>query len=277
MQILDKWHYQQQHTCWYAEGISTTVSDCHFLSAADLKPSSLSSSPSVPVHTQQHTLAVNSALPRAHWRYSLKSLGMPSPASPDLCPEGSCSGPAPLSCCLMLAPSLEDTFWRESWSLAGLRPETVGLAVVNKKWRKGEKCRKKDRQEGWRRDSLKAGRRRKECAADMGVDYCLEARLQLLRPSVQHNTLFTRVTVWHLSRLFTDKTSARHHTAQINIQYITCCMETKHNLLALSTLHEHVDYFCFWTVSELYIKSRKCTMEINSINSKFYSITVFWI
>lgn len=155
MQILDKWHYQQQlHTCWYAEGISTT--DCHFLSAADLKPSSLSSSPCwktqhlnrVPVHTQrqqQHTLAVNLALPRAHWWYSLKSLGMPSPVSPDLCPEGSCSGLTPLSCCLMLGPSLEDTFWRKSWSLAGLCPETVALAIVNKRWRKREKCRKKDR------------------------------------------------------------------------------------------------------------------------------------
>lgn len=32
---------------------------------------------------------------------------------------------------------------------------------------------------------------RKKFAADMGVDYCLEARLQLLRLPVQQNTLFT--------------------------------------------------------------------------------------
>lgn len=257
MPILDKWHYQQQqHTCWYAEGISTTVSDCHFLSAADLKPSSLSSSPSVPVHTQrqqQHTLAVNLALPRVHWWYSLKSLGMPSPASPDLCPECSCSGLMPLSCCLMLGPSLEDTFWRNSWSLAGLHPKTVALVIVNKKWRKREKCRKKDRysrrgEEGtvWKQEG--GGR----IVLQIWV---WTIAWKPVSSSCASLCLFTRVTVWHLSRLFIDKTSALHHTPQINIHYILCGDKT-YNLLALSTLHEHMESFCFWTVSELYIKSR---------------------
>lgn len=54
----------------------------------------------------------------------------------------------------------------------------------------------------------------------MGVDYCLEASLQLLSLSVQQKTLFTQVTVWHLSRLFIDKTSARHLTPQNDIHYI---------------------------------------------------------
>lgn len=64
MQILDKWHYQQQqHTCWYAEGISTTVSDCHFLSAADLKPSSLSSSPCAVYIVKKPNIK---SCPRAH-------------------------------------------------------------------------------------------------------------------------------------------------------------------------------------------------------------------
>lgn len=196
--------------CWRPEAFLVVLQP--LCSVYSEKTQHLNRAPMHIQRKQQHTLAVNLTLPRAHWWYSLKSLGMPSPVSPDLCPEGSCSGLTPLSCCLMLGPSLEDTFWRKSWSLAGLRPKTVELAIVKKKWRKREKCREKDRQEGWRRDSLKAGRRRKEWAADMGVDYCLEARLQLLRLPVQHNTLFTGVTMWHLSRLFIDKTSARHHT-----------------------------------------------------------------
>lgn len=66
-------------------------------------------------------LALLGDTPRLSLELAVEGLAMSCPVGPDPCPDGSCSGLRPLSCCLTLGPSLDDTFWRKSGGLASYR------------------------------------------------------------------------------------------------------------------------------------------------------------
>lgn len=132
MHILDRWHDEQRHTCWHVEGISATASACQFPPAADTRRAALSSGPWVEFivtivfyvgngNIPRLCLALLGDTPRLSLELAVKGLGTSCPVSPDPCPDGSCSGLRPVFCCLMLGPSLQDTFWRKSWGLASYR------------------------------------------------------------------------------------------------------------------------------------------------------------